>query len=49
MSVDWTTGQHTGAATPITAQGPGAESLARVQQNTEVHHSVQRAMGLRRR
>ena len=26
MTVDWTTGQHTGAATPITADGPGAGS-----------------------
>jgi alkaline phosphatase len=47
MTVDWTTGQHTGAATPITAQGPGAQRLGRVQQNTDVHDAVQRAMGLR--
>ena len=40
---------HTGAATPITAEGPGAESLARVQQNTDVHDSVQKAMGIRGR
>jgi alkaline phosphatase len=45
MSVDWTTGQHTGGATPITAQGPGAERLGRVQQNTDVHDSIARAMG----
>jgi alkaline phosphatase len=49
MTVDWTTGQHTGAATPITAEGPGAEKLGRVQQNTEVHDSIQEAVGFRGR
>ena len=49
MSVDWTTGGHTGAATPITAQGPGAERLGKVLKNTDVHDAVQRAMGLPRR
>ncbi len=48
MTVDWTTGQHTGAATPITADGPGADKLARVQQNTDVHDSVQEALGFRK-
>lgn len=38
FTVDWTTGGHTGAATPLTAQGPGAERLARAQDNTDVHH-----------
>lgn len=49
LTVDWTSEGHTGAATPITAEGPGAESLARVQQNTDVHDSVQKAMGIRGR
>ncbi|MGS0687417.1 alkaline phosphatase [Nakamurella sp. GG22] len=49
MSVDWTTGGHTGAATPITAQGPGAERLGKVLKNTDVHDAVLRAMGLPRR
>ncbi len=40
MTVDWTTGGHTGAATPITAQGPGAERLGRVLKNTDVHDAV---------
>ena len=44
MSVDWTTNGHTGAATPITAQGPGAERLGRVLKNTDVHDAVLRAM-----
>ncbi|WP_246131267.1 alkaline phosphatase [Cellulomonas aerilata] len=35
--IDWTTGGHTGAATPLTAEGPGAERLARVQDSTNVH------------
>ena len=49
MTVDWTTGGHTGAATPITAQGPGAERLGRVLKNTDVHDAVLRAMRLPRR
>ncbi|TKV61103.1 alkaline phosphatase [Nakamurella flava] len=44
MSVDWTTNGHTGAATPITASGPGAADLGRVLRNTEVHDAVRRAM-----
>ena len=46
MSIDWTTNGHTGAATPITAQGPGAERLGKVLRNTEVHDAVLRAMRL---
>ncbi len=49
MTIDWTTGNHTGAATPITAQGPGAERLGRVLRNTDIHDAVLRAMGLPRR
>jgi alkaline phosphatase len=44
FTVDWTSGQHTGAATPLTAEGPGAERLARSQQNTAVHDAVLSAM-----
>lgn len=44
FTVDWTSGQHTGAATPITAEGPGAARLGRVQQNTAVHDAVLAAM-----
>ena len=46
FTVDWTTGQHTGAATPLTAEGPGAATLARAQKNTDVHDRVLRAMRL---
>jgi alkaline phosphatase len=46
FTVDWTTGEHTGAATPLTAQGPGAASLARAQKNTDVHDRILRAMRL---
>ena len=46
FTVDWTTNGHTGAATPITAQGPGAERLGKVLKNTDVHHAVLRAMRL---
>lgn len=49
MTLDWTTNGHTGAATPITAQGPGADALGKVLRNTDVHDAVQRAMGLPRR
>jgi len=49
MTVDWTTNGHTGAATPITASGPGAERLGKVLKNTDVHDAVLRAMGLSRR
>jgi alkaline phosphatase len=47
FTVDWTSGQHTGAATPLTAEGPGAERLGRVQQNTAVHDAVLAAMRAR--
>jgi alkaline phosphatase len=38
------TGAHTGESTPLTAEGPGAEDLARVQKNTDVHDAILRAM-----
>jgi ABC-2 type transport system ATP-binding protein len=41
---DWTTGQHTGADTPITASGPGSKAFDGVIDNTDVHHAVARAM-----
>lgn len=44
LTVDWTTGGHTGEATPITAQGPGAARLAGAQRNTDVHDAVLRAL-----
>jgi alkaline phosphatase len=44
FTVDWTTGGHTGEATPLTAQGPGAERLGEAQQNVEVYDDVLRAM-----
>jgi alkaline phosphatase len=45
--VDWTTGGHTGESTPLTAEGPGARALARVQKNTDVHDAILTAMRLR--
>ncbi|HSK98451.1 MAG TPA: alkaline phosphatase, partial [Euzebyales bacterium] len=41
---DWTTNQHTGADTPITASGPGAEGFDGVIDNTDVHAVISRAM-----
>lgn len=46
FTVDWTTGQHTGEFTPITANGPGAAAFARVLKNTDVHDLVLEAMRL---
>ncbi len=48
FTVDWTTGGHTGAATPLTADGPGSERLARAQKNTDVFDAVLAAMRGRR-
>ena len=44
---DWTTGQHTGADTPITASGPGSERFDGVIDNTDVHDAIEDAMGWR--
>ena len=44
VSADWTTGQHTGADTPITASGPGAAGFDGVLDNTDVHDIIARAM-----
>jgi alkaline phosphatase len=41
---DWTTGQHTGADTPITASGPGSDAFDGVIDNTDVHDAIQRVM-----
>jgi alkaline phosphatase len=40
FTIDWTTSGHTGSATPLTAEGPGAERLARVQDSTHVHDVI---------
>ena len=47
FTVDWTTDNHTGESTPLTATGPGARGLARVQTNTDVHDTILDAMRLR--
>jgi alkaline phosphatase len=46
---DWTTGQHTGADTPITASGPGSKRFDGVIDNTDVHDAIEDAMRRRRR
>ncbi|MBX9246154.1 alkaline phosphatase [Actinotalea ferrariae] len=48
FTVDWTTPGHSGAATPLTAEGPGAERLARAQHSTNVHDVILDAMRGRR-
>jgi len=40
LVVDWTGRAHTGSATPLSAEGPGAERLARAQHLTDVHDVV---------
>ncbi len=49
FTVDWTTGGHTGAATPASAEGPGARAMVDVRDNTDIHDLVLEAMRLRRR
>lgn len=41
---DWTTGQHTGVDTPITASGPGSKRFDGVIDNTDVHDFISKAM-----
>jgi alkaline phosphatase len=48
FTVDWATGAHTAESTPLTANGPGARALARVQKNTDVHDAILDAMRLGR-
>ena len=45
---DWTTSEHTGADTPITASGPGSERFDGVIDNTDVHDAIGDAMRRRR-
>jgi alkaline phosphatase len=45
MVADWTTGQHTGADTPITAAGRGSRAFDGVIDNTDVHDGTARAFG----
>lgn len=44
FTVDWTTTEHTGAATPVTASGPGSLGLAKAQASTDVHDAILAAM-----
>jgi alkaline phosphatase len=44
--VDWSTGDHTGAPTPITAGGPGAEAFEGDILNTQVFTGVMESMSL---
>ena len=41
---DWTTGEHTGADTPISASGPGAARFDGFIDNTDVHDAIADAM-----
>ncbi|WP_369141008.1 alkaline phosphatase [Modestobacter versicolor] len=40
FALDWTTTGHTGAPTPVTAEGPGSEELTGYYPNTRLHEVV---------
>ena len=44
FALDWTTGSHTAAAVPVTAEGPGSERLAGRYQNTHLHEVLRDAL-----
>jgi alkaline phosphatase len=44
FALDWTTGEHTGAAVPVTAEGPGAERFTGQHPNTFVHEVLSDAL-----
>src|SRR5690625_1777710 len=46
FDVEWTSGGHTAAATPASAQGPGAERMVDVRHLTDLHDLVAQAMAL---
>ncbi len=45
FTVDWTTHDHTGADTPVTAEGPGAARLGGTVENTDVYWVMRTASG----
>ena len=44
--VDWTTANHTAEDVPVTAIGPGGESLVGVYENTHIYNAMLDALGL---
>ena len=46
FTIDWTTTNHTGGDTPLTAGGPGSAALSGVIENTDVHDAMVDAMRL---
>ena len=42
--MDWTTANHTAEDVPVTAMGPGGESLVGVYENTHIHDAMLRAL-----
>jgi alkaline phosphatase len=44
FELDWTTGGHTGAPTPVSAEGPGSEQLAGFYPNTRLHAVMREAL-----
>ncbi|KZB85803.1 alkaline phosphatase [Amycolatopsis regifaucium] len=46
FTVDWTTHDHTGSDTPVTAEGPGSARLGGTVENTDVYRVMRAASGL---
>ena len=46
FTVDWTTHDHTGSDTPVTAEGPGSTRLNGTVENTDVYWVMRKASGL---
>jgi alkaline phosphatase len=46
FTVDWTTTNHTGGPTPVSAYGPGSEALDGFYPNTHIHDAMVDALGL---
>jgi alkaline phosphatase len=44
FALDWTTTAHTGAPTPVTAEGPGSEDLTGYYPNTHLHEVVREVL-----
>ncbi|WP_084709522.1 alkaline phosphatase [Rubrobacter aplysinae] len=44
--VDWTTANHSAEDVPVTAMGPGGESLVGVYENTHIHDAMLASLGL---
>ncbi|MGB3681954.1 MAG: alkaline phosphatase [Rubrobacteraceae bacterium] len=44
FSIDWTTGDHTAGNVPITAEGPGADRVEGVYENTHLYEAIKESL-----